>query len=112
MNDSEFNPGILIGGTLVVLSVLAALAALYLWAVKRGLDPQSRYILPWLGPLVLTMLILNCLGIVAVLSKAYQQRSWPEAPKLMLMSFAAFMMFVFWSKLRKKSRSAQAIKKQ
>jgi hypothetical protein len=108
MNDSEFNPGIVIGSSLVILSVLAALAALYLWAVNRAkkldpsFDPQSRFILPWLRPLVLSMLILYCLGIVAVLYKAYESRSWPEAPKLMLMSFVAFMTFVFWSKLRKK----------
>jgi hypothetical protein len=100
MNDSEFNSGILIGGTLVVLSVLAALAALYLWAVNKGRIKPG--LLPWVSPLVLPMLVIYCLAIVAVLYKAYEQRSWSEAPKIMFMSFVAFMIFVFWLKLRKK----------
>jgi hypothetical protein len=109
MSDNEFNPGILIGGAFAAIGVFAALAALYLWAVQRAkarldpsLDPPSRLVLPWLSPLLLLLLSMYCLGIAAVLWKAYENRSWPEGPKLMLMSFAAFMLFVFWRKLRKK----------
>jgi cytochrome bd-type quinol oxidase subunit 2 len=102
MNDYDFNSGILIGGTVAALSVFAALAALYLWAVNKGRIKPG--LLPWVSPLVLPLLVIYCLAIVAVLYKAYEQEqwSWSEAPKIMFMSFVAFMIFVFWLKLRKK----------
>jgi hypothetical protein len=106
MSDHEFNLGILLGMAAAVLSVLAALAALYLWAVKiaktkfaKVENAQSRLVLPWLSPLLLPTLIILCLGLIAGLSKAYKERTWPEA-SLAVMICAAFMIFVFWLKVR------------
>jgi hypothetical protein len=108
MNDYEFNPGILIGGAAALLSLLAALAALYLWAVGRArqrlnqtVTPQERTVLPWLRPLLLPTLVILCLGLIAGLSKAYEEKRWPEAT-LVPLAWAAFMTFMFWMKLRKK----------
>jgi len=109
MSDNEFNLGILIGSIAAGLSILAALAALYLWAVNRARpkfdkmdDAQSRAVLPWLSPLVLPTLIIICLGIVANLAKAYEEKRWPE-PTLVAMLWGAFMILMFWLKLRKKT---------
>lgn len=107
MND-DVNPGIVIGAVALAISVFAALVALYLWAVKRAKrkfdkveDAQARLVLPWLSPLLLPTLAILCLGLIAALAKAYNQRSWPEASFVPLV-FATFMIFVFWLKLRKK----------
>jgi hypothetical protein len=109
MRDYDFNPGILIGGAAAALSVFSALAALYLWAVTRARQrlnstaaPQERAVIPWLSPLLLPTLVILCLGIVAGLSKAFEEKSWPE-PTLVPMAWAAFMILMFWLKLRKKN---------
>jgi hypothetical protein len=108
MGDYEFNPGILIGGAAAVISVFAALAALYLRAVKRArqrLDPaatpQERAVIPWLNPLVLPVLVILCLGIVADVWHAYEERRWP-GPAL----WVALMSLPFWLKIRKKTKVA------
>jgi hypothetical protein len=110
MSDYDFNPGILIGGAAAVLSILAALAALYLWAVDRAKQrlnqtatPQERAVLPWLSPLLLPTLIILGLGLVANLAKAYEKRSWPEASHVIISAWAMFMILMFWRRLRKKS---------
>ena len=107
MNNYDFNPGILLGGAAAVIGVFAALAALYLWAANRArrrLDPtatpQERAVIPWLSPLVLTVLVLLCLGVVADLWHAYEQRRWP-GPAL----WVALMVLPFWLKIRNKSTS-------
>ena len=107
MSDYEVNLGVLLGMAAAVLSVLAALAALYLWAVKRAEanfdkveNAQSRLVLPWLSPLLLPTLIILCLGVIAALSKAYEEKSWPE-PSFAAMVWAAFMILAFWLKIRK-----------
>jgi hypothetical protein len=112
MNDYEFNPGILIGGAFAFVSLFAALAALYLWAVNRArqrLDkaatPQERAVIPWLSPLVLTVLVILCLGSVAALWHAYEERRWP-GPAL----WVALMVLPFWLKIRKKTIRAAHIK--
>jgi cell division protein FtsX len=109
MNDYDFNPGILIGGAAAVLSVFAALAALYLWGVNRArqrLDktatPQERAVIPWLRPLLLPTLFILCLGLIAGLSKAYEEKRWPEAT-LVPMAWATIMILMFWLKLSKKT---------
>jgi hypothetical protein len=65
----DLNPGILIGGAAAAISVLAALAAVYLWSVNRTrqkldptLDPQTRVVAPWLVPLLLPTLVILCLA--------------------------------------------------
>jgi hypothetical protein len=105
----DFNPGIVIGGVALVISLFAALVALYLWAVKRAKrkfdkveDVQARLVLPWLSPLLLPTFIILCLGLIAALSKAYARQSWPEASFAPLV-FATLMIVIFWLKLRKKS---------
>ncbi|MEX2308096.1 MAG: hypothetical protein WD738_10915 [Pirellulales bacterium] len=110
MNDYDSNPGILIGGAAAVLSVLAALAALYLWAVNRARQrlnktatPQERAVIPWLRPLLLPTLIILCLGLIANLAKAYEEKSWPEASNMIITAWAAFMILVFWLKIRKQT---------
>jgi hypothetical protein len=107
MSDFQFNLGILLGMAAAVISVLATLAALYLWAVKRAKtkfdkleNARSRRVLPWLSPLLLPTLVLLCLGLIAALSKAYEERSWPE-PGLAAMLGASFMILVFWLNIRK-----------
>jgi hypothetical protein len=109
MGDYDFNPGILVGSIAAILSLLAALSALYLWAVNRARqrsDPtataQERAVIPWLRPLLLPTLVILCLGIIAVVSKAYEAKSWPE-PTLVPMGWAAFMILMFWLKIRKKT---------
>jgi hypothetical protein len=109
MGDYDFNPGILIGSIAVILSLFAALAALYLWAVNRARQrlnqtatPQERAVLPWLRPLLLPTLVILCLGLIAGLSKAYEEKRWPEAT-LVPLAWAAFMTLMFWLKLRKKT---------
>jgi len=106
--DDDLNLGIVIGATALGISVFAALTALYLWAVKRAKrkfdnleDAQARLVLPWLSPLLLLTLVILCLGLIAGLSKAYAQQSWPEASFAPLV-FATFMILVFWLKIRKK----------
>jgi hypothetical protein len=110
MSDFQFNLGILLGMAAAVISVLATLAALYLWAVKRAKtkfdkleNAQSRLVLPWLSPLLLPTLIIVCLGLIAGQSKAYEKRSWPD-PSLAVMIGAAFMILVFWLKLHKHTK--------
>ncbi len=112
MNDFEFNPGILIGGSAALLSVFAALVALYLWAVNRArqrLDqtatPQERAVVPWLRPLLLPTLIILGLGIVAELCQAFEEERWPE-PTLVVMLWGALMILMFWLNVRKKTRAA------
>lgn len=109
MNDYDFNPGIWIGAAAAVISVFAVLAALYLWAVNRARQrlnktatPQERAVIPWLRPLLLPTLVILGLGLAANLAKAYEKRSWPE-PTLVPMLWAAFMILMFWLKLRKKT---------
>ena len=111
MNDYDFNPGILIGGAAAVVSVFAALAALYLWAVKRAREhltetatPQECAIFPWLSPLILPMLVIVCLGLVAHLWQAYEEKPWPKASYI----FITAMLLMFWLKLRKKPNNAHA----
>jgi cytochrome bd-type quinol oxidase subunit 2 len=110
MSDYDFNPGIMLGAAAAVISVFAALVALYLWAVKRArqkldpsADPQARAVIPWLSPLLLPTLVILCLGIIAGLSKAYEEKRWPEAT-LVPMAWAALMILVFWLKLRRKTQ--------
>jgi hypothetical protein len=105
MNDYDFNPGILIGGAAAAISVLAAIAALYLWAVNRARQrlsttatPQERAVVPWLQPLVLPVLLTLCLGLIANLAKAYQHKTWPDAAFI----FITCMLLLFWLRLRKK----------
>jgi cbb3-type cytochrome oxidase subunit 1 len=109
MGDDDFNLGILIGGAAATISVFAALAALYLWAVNRSrqkldkdADSQAFAVIPWLSPLLLPTLAILCLGIVAGVSKAFEEKSWPE-PTLVPLSWAAFMILMFWLKIRKKT---------
>jgi len=108
MSDYDLNPGIVLGAAALVISVFAAVTALYLWAVKRAKrkfdkleDVQARLVLPWLSPLLLPTLIILCLGLIAGLSKAYAQQSWPEASFAPLV-FATFMILVFWLKIHNK----------
>src|SRR5688572_18234043 len=96
------------GAAALVISVFAALVALYLWAVKRAKrkfdkdeDAQARAVLPWLSPLLLPTLLILGLGLIAGLSKAYARQSWPEASFAPLV-FATFMILVFWLKIHKK----------
>jgi hypothetical protein len=104
MNNHEFNLGILLGGAAATVGILAALAALYLRAVNRARQrlsetatPQERAVVPWLQPLVLPVLLTLCLGLFANLAKAYQQKTWPDAPFIII----TFMLLLFWLKLRK-----------
>jgi hypothetical protein len=103
MGDYDFNPGILLGGAAMLVSILAALAALYLRAVNRTRQrlnntatPQERAVLPWLTPLLLPVLITICLGIVAELCQAIAEKRWPK-PTLAVM----LMTLVFWLRIRK-----------
>jgi hypothetical protein len=112
MNNYDFNPGILIGGAVAAISIFAALAAFYLWAVNRArqrLDkaatPQERAVIPWLSPLVLPVLVILCLGIVAGLWHVYEERRWP-GPAL----WVALIILPFWLKIRKKTISPARIK--
>jgi hypothetical protein len=105
MNAYDFNPGIVIGGAIAALSVLAALTALYLWAVNRARQrlsttatPQERAVVPWLQPLVLPVLLTLCLYLIAKLAKAYEQKTWPDGPII----FITCMILLFWLRLRKK----------
>jgi hypothetical protein len=105
MNDYDFNPGILIGGAAAALSVFAALAALYLWTVNRARQrlsttatPQERAVVPWLQPLLLPVLLTLCLGLIANLANAYQQKTWPDATFIVI----TCMILLFWLRLRKK----------
>jgi cbb3-type cytochrome oxidase subunit 1 len=107
----NLNPGIWIGGAAAVISVFAALAALYLWAVNRArqkldntVEPQARAVIPWLSPLLLPTFVILCLGLIAGLSKAYEEKSWPEAT-IVPMAWAAFMILMFWLKIRKNNVS-------
>jgi cbb3-type cytochrome oxidase subunit 1 len=109
VNNYEFNPGILVGSIAVILSLFAALAALYLWAVNRARQRlnqtatlQERAVIPWLRPLLLPTLVILCLGLIAGLSKAYEEKRWPEAT-LVPLAWGAFMILMFWLKLRKKT---------
>jgi cytochrome bd-type quinol oxidase subunit 2 len=110
MSDEDFNPGMLLGAAATVISVLAALAALYLWAVNRArkrlnktATPQERAVIPWLSPLLLPTLVL-CLGLVANFAKAYKEKSWPEASNMIITSCSAFMILIFWLKIRKQTQ--------
>jgi hypothetical protein len=110
MNNYDFNVGIWLGGAAVVISVLAAIAALYLWAVNRArqkldkaADPQARSVIPWLSPLLLPTLVILGLGFVANLAKAYEERSWPEASNMIISAWAMFMIAMFWLKIRKQT---------
>jgi hypothetical protein len=115
VNDSDFNPGILIGGAAAALSILAALAAFYLWAVNRArrrlsdaATPQECAVIPWLSPLVLLVLVILCLGLVANLAKAYEKRSWPEASTTIII----VMVLMFWLRLHKKIRATHTRESQ
>jgi hypothetical protein len=110
MSDYEFNPGILIGAAAAIISVFAAIAALYLWSVNRARqklnnmdDPAARAVIPWLSPLLLPTLIILCLGFIAHLWHAYEEKSWPEASHMIITGWAAFMILVFWRNIRKKT---------
>jgi hypothetical protein len=105
----DFNLGILIGGAAAAISVFAALAALYLWAVHRTrqkldptLDPQTRVVAPWLVPLLIPTFIILCLGLIKALWQAYEQKSWPEASTIVFTAWPAFCVFILWQKIRKK----------
>jgi hypothetical protein len=107
MTDYDSNPGILIGGAVAAVGVFAALAALYLWAVNRARQrlsetatPQERAVIPWLQPLLLPSLLilcLLCLGLIAHLAKAYQQKTWPDASFIII----TVIVLLFWLKLRR-----------
>jgi hypothetical protein len=104
----DLNPGIVIGGAAAVISVFAALTALYLWAVNRArqkvgptIDPQTRAVAPWLVPLLLPTLIVLCLGLIKALWQAYDQRSWPEASTIVFTAWPAFCILALWLKIRK-----------
>jgi len=106
--DDDLNPGIVIGAAAAIIGVFAAIAALYLWAVKRAKrkfgkvgDAQARLVIPWLSPLLLPTLAILCLGLIAVLSKAYVGQSWPEAT-IVPMVFSALLILWFWLKIHKK----------
>lgn len=108
---SNLNPGIVIGGAAAAISVFAALAALYLWAVNRArqkfdktVDIEGRAVilrLPWLTPLLLPTFVVLCLGLVATLWQAYEERSWAEASKVVFTAWAAFCILILWLKIRK-----------
>jgi len=108
---TDLNPGIVIGGAAAAISVFAALAALYLWAVNRArqkhdktTEPQDRAVipwLPWLTPLLLPTFVVLCLGLVATLWQAYEERSWAEASKVVFTAWAAFCILILWLKIRK-----------
>jgi hypothetical protein len=109
VSNYELNPGILVGSIAAILSLLAALAALYLWAVNRAgqrlnsaATPQERAVIPWVRPLLLPTLVILCLGLVANFAKAYEQKSWSEASHMIITAWAAFMILMFWLRLRKK----------
>jgi hypothetical protein len=51
---------------------------------------------------VLPVLVILCLGLVAHLAKAYEQKSWPQASYL----FINVMILMFWLKIRKKTKAA------
>jgi len=105
---ADINPGIVIGGTAAVISILAALAAIYLWSVNRTrqklgptLDPQTRTVAPWLAPLLLPTLVILCLGLIKALWKAYEEKSWPEASTIIFTAWPAFCVLNIWLKIRK-----------
>ena len=112
---ADINPGIVIGGAAAAISVFAALTALYLWAVNRArqklgrdLDPQTRAVAPWLAPLtplLLPTFVILCLGMVAALAKAYEEKSWPEASKIVFTAWPAFLILMLWLKIRKSNVS-------
>ena len=109
---AEINPGIVIGGTAAAISVFAALAALYLWAVNRtrrklgpNLDPQTRIVAPWLVPLLPLTFIILCLGLIKALWQAFEQRSWPEASTVVFTAWPAFCILLLWLKIRKSNVS-------
>lgn len=119
MGNHDFNPAILIGGAAVVISVLAAIAALYLWAVNKAkqkldkaTDSQAHAVIPWLRPLLLPTLVILGLGFVANLAKAYEERSWPEASSMIISAWAMFMILMFWLKVRKQSTSENTKEEQ
>jgi hypothetical protein len=106
MSDYDFHLRLLLGMA-AILSVLAAIIALYVWAVKSAKtkfdkveNAHSRLVVPWLSPLLIPTLIILCLGLIAALSKAYEERSWPET-SFAVMVCSAFMIFVFWLKIHK-----------
>ena len=105
---AEINPGIVIGGTAAAISVFAALAAIYLWAVNRtrrklgpNLDPQTRIVAPWLVPLLPLTLIILCLGLIKALWQAYEGKSWPDATLVFFTAWPAFLIFNIWQRIRK-----------
>ena len=105
---TDINPGIVIGGAAAAISVFAALAAVYLWAVNRtrrklgpNLDPQTRAVAPWLVPLLLPTLVILCLGLIKALWQAYEQRSWPEASTIVFTAWPAFCVLMLWLKIRR-----------
>jgi cell division protein FtsX len=72
MNDHQINPGVMLGAAAAIISVLAAMAALYLWSVNRArqklgniADPATRAVIPWLSPLLLPPFVILGLGFLA-----------------------------------------------
>jgi hypothetical protein len=112
---ANVNPGILIGGAAATISIIAALGALYLWAVNRArqrldpaVDPQTRAVAPWLVPLLLPTLVVLCLGLIKALWQAYEQKSWPEVSLIVFTAWPAFYIFALRQKIRKINASSNS----
>jgi hypothetical protein len=106
----DTNLGIWIGGIAAAISVFAALAALYLWAVNRAkqkldptVDPQTRLVAPWLVPLLIPTFIILCLGLIKALVQAYEEKSWPAASTIVFTAWPAFAVLTLWLKVRKRT---------
>lgn len=112
MTILDMNPGIVIGAAAAAVGVFSALAALYLWAVKRGRhkfenapSPQERAVLPWLAPLTLPILVILCLAVVSGILHAFEEQSWERVSKVVVM----FMILIFWLRIYMKVRSLQLL---
>jgi hypothetical protein len=51
--------------------------------------------------LLLPTFVIMCLGSIAGLFKAYEERSWSDALNTVVTTWAAFMILAFWLKVRK-----------
>jgi hypothetical protein len=109
---ANVNPGILIGGAAATISIFAALAAVYLWAVNRTrqkldptLDPQIRAVAPWLTPLLLPTLLILCLGLIKALWQVFEGQ-WPDATLFFFTAWPAYLIFNIWLKIRKSNVTA------
>jgi hypothetical protein len=110
MSYDDFNPGILLGAAALIISILAALGALYLWSVNRArrsldenADSASRGVVPWISPLLLPTFVILCLGFIAGLWHAYEDKSWPKASSAIFTAWPAFVVLLFWLKLHNKN---------